>query len=209
MNKKDEEIKETDNSQAQETEDLKKYAQWYVVNCNKGHERRVYEDLKQKIETLNLKDKIFDIKIVEETIVSKDKKPETKNVFPGYIFINMIMTDETWYDVRNTPGVTGFIGSSGRGIKPLPLSEKEVNTMLYRDNKQPKKEQIVAKKDKSEERDFDLNDYVHIISGALKGHEGQVSQLDDDKGVATVNIDFFGRSTPVKVEYVCCKKIAS
>jgi len=80
--------------------------------------------------------------------------------------------------------------------------------MLRRDNKQPKKESVV-KKDKSDERDFQLNDYVHIISGALKGHEGQVSQLDDDKGVATVNIDFFGRSTPVKVEYVACKKIGS
>jgi len=80
--------------------------------------------------------------------------------------------------------------------------------MLHRDNKQPKKESVV-KKDKSDERDFQLNDYVHIISGALKGHEGQVSQLDDDKGVATVNIDFFGRFTPVKVEYVACKKIGS
>lgn len=206
MNTKDEDIKKTEEAQT-EVDELRKHAQWYVINCNKGHERRVYEDLKQKIETLNLKDKIFDIKIVEEVILNKDKKPETKNVFPGYIFINMIMTDETWYDVRNTPGVTGFIGSSGRGVKPLPLSEKEVNTMLYRDNKQPKKEAVV-KKDKSEERDFELNDYVHIISGALKGHEGQVSQLDDDKGVATVNIDFFGRSTEVKVEYVCCKKIA-
>lgn len=209
MNKNNEDIKDNiDNSQDQEREELKKQAQWYVVNCNKGHERRVYEDLKQKIETLNLKDKIFDIKIVEEVVVNKDKKSETKNVFPGYIFINMIMTDETWYDVRNTPGVTGFIGSSGRGVKPLPLSEKEVNTMLYRDNKQFKKEPTV-KKDKSEERDFDLNDYVHIISGALKGHEGQVSQLDDDKGVATVNIDFFGRSTEVKVEYNACKKVSS
>lgn len=208
MNKKDDDIKNTEILEENNIEDLRKYAQWYVVNCNKGHEKRVYEDLKQKIETLNLKDKIFDIKIVEEVVVNKDKKSEVKNVFPGYIFINMIMTDETWYDVRNTPGVTGFIGSSGRGIKPLPLSEKEVNTMLYRDHKQVKKESPV-KKDKSEERDFELNDYVHIISGALKGHEGQVSQLDDDKGVATVNIDFFGRSTPVKVEYNCCKKIST
>lgn len=208
MNKKNEhDIKNVNDNENQTTSQASN-AQWYVINCNKGHERRVYEDLKQKIETLNLKDKIFDIKIVEETITNKDKKPEIKNAFPGYIFINMIMTDETWYDVRNTPGVTGFIGSSGRGIKPLPLSEKEVNTMLRRDNKQPKKESVV-KKDKSDERDFQLNDYVHIISGALKGHEGQVSQLDDDKGVATVNIDFFGRSTPVKVEYVACKKIGS
>lgn len=206
MNKNNEDNKNINNFQ--NVEELRKNAQWYVVNCNKGHERRVYEDLKQKIETLNLRNKVFDIKIVEEVVLNKDKKPETKNVFPGYIFINMIMTDETWYDIRNTPGVTGFIGSSGRGIKPLPLSEKEVNTMLYRENKQVKKEQVV-KKDKSEERDFDLNDYVHIISGALKGHEGQVSQLDDDKGVATVNIDFFGRSTAVKVEYNCCKKISS
>ncbi|MCL8210752.1 Transcription termination/antitermination protein NusG [Spiroplasma sp. JKS002671] len=208
MNKKNEhDIKNVNDNENQTTSQASN-AQWYVINCNKGHERRVYEDLKQKIETLNLKDKIFDIKIIEETITNKDKKPEIKNAFPGYIFINMIMTDETWYDVRNTPGVTGFIGSSGRGIKPLPLSEKEVNTMLHRDNKQPKKESVV-KKDKSHERDFQLNDYVHIISGALKGHEGQVSQLDDDKGVATVNIDFFGRSTPVKVEYVACKKIGS
>lgn len=193
----------------EQIEDQKKYAQWYVVNCNKGHEHRIVEDLKQKIESLNLKDKIFDIKIVEETVIVKDKKPVIKNVFPGYIFIHMIMTDSTWYYVRNAPGVTGFIGSSGGGIKPLPLSEKDANVLTYRDSKQTARKEPAVKKDKSAERDFNLNEYVHIISGALKGHEGQVSNLDDDKGVATVNIDFFGRSTPVKVEYVCCKKIAT
>lgn len=180
--------------------------QWYVVNCNKGHEKRVLEDLKLKIESLNLKEKIFEIRIVEETILNKDKKPEIKNIFPGYIFIKMIMTDETWYDVRNTPGVTGFIGSSGRGIKPLPLSEKEVNNMIFRNNNK-KEEVLEVKKDKAVERDFEVNDFIHIVSGALKGQEGQVAQLDDDKGVAVVNIEFFGRFTPVKVEYASVKKI--
>jgi len=192
----------------QEVENEKiKDAQWYVLNCYKGHEDKVCADLKKRIENkANLKNSIFDIRIIKETIsAGKDKKPEEKNKFAGYIFVQMIMNDATWYDVRNTPGVTGFIGSSGKGIKPNPLSSKEVNEMLYRNTKAyitPK-----AKKEKEFTRDFEKDDYIHIISGALKDHEGKIVHLDDDKGVAEIMINFFGRQTPIKVEYNICKKV--
>lgn len=179
-------------------------AQWYIVNCNKGHEDKVAADLKNKIEKkLNLKDNIFQVRVVKETMLDKDKKSIEKNIFPGYIFIHMILTEDTWYDIRNTAGINGFIGSSGKGVPPTPLSTKEVNEMLYRNSKIPPqhktKEKII--------HDFQVKDYVHITSGALQGREGQIIKLDDDKGVATVSVGMFGRETEVKVEYDSCKKV--
>lgn len=180
-------------------------AQWYIVNCNKGHEDKVATDLRNKIEKLNLKDNIFQVRVVKETITDKDKKTTEKNIFPGYIFIHMILTEDTWYDIRNTTGINGFIGSSGKGVPPTPLSTKEVNEMLYRNVKNPLQPKI--KETKKIIRDFELNDFVHITSGALQNREGQVIKLDEDKGVAIVSVDMFGRQTEIKVEYDNCKKI--
>jgi len=181
-------------------------AQWYIVNSNKGHEDKVAAYLKQKIEKKsNLRDNIFQIRVVKEPSTDKDKKVIDKNIFPGYIFIHMILTEDTWYDIRNTTGINGFIGSSGKGVPPTPLSAKEVNEMLFRNSKppvQPKNKQV-----KAVIRDFKTNDFVHIISGALQGKEGQITKLEDEKGVATVSVDMFGRQTDVRVEYDSCKKI--
>ncbi|WP_342218723.1 transcription termination/antitermination protein NusG [Spiroplasma endosymbiont of Amphimallon solstitiale] len=181
-------------------------AQWYIVNCNKGHEDKVAADLKNKIEKkLNLKDNIFQVRVVKEAIPDKDKKITEKNIFPGYIFVHMILTEDTWYDIRNTIGINGFIGSSGKGVPPTPLSTKEVNEMLYRNSKNSSQPKV--KETKKIIRDFELNDFVHITSGALQSREGQVIKLDEDKGVATVSVDMFGRQTEIKVEYDSCKKI--
>lgn len=181
-------------------------AQWYIVNCNKGHEDKVAADLKQKIEKkLNLKDNIFQVRVVKETSSDKDKKVTEKNVFPGYIFIHMILTEDTWYDIRNTTGINGFIGSSGKGVPPTPLSTKEVNEMLYRNSKppiQPKVKQV-----KEVNRDFKLDDFVIITSGALQDREGRVTKVDDEKGVATIVVEMWGREVEAKVEYDSCKKI--
>ena len=181
-------------------------AQWYIVNCNKGHEDKVAADLRQKIEKkLNLKDNIFQVRVVKEISTDKDKKVTEKNIFPGYIFIHMILTEDTWYDIRNTTGINGFIGSSGKGVPPTPLSTKEVNEMLYRNSKPPVQPKV--KQVKEINRDFDVKDFVHITSGALQDREGYVTKIDDEKGVATVAVDMFGRETEVKVEYDSCKKI--
>lgn len=181
-------------------------AQWYIVNCNKGHEDKVAADLKQKIEKkLNLKDNIFQVRVVKEILSDKDKKVTEKNVFPGYIFIHMILTEDTWYDIRNTTGINGFIGSSGKGVPPTPLSTKEVNEMLYRNSKppiQPKVKQV-----KEVKRDFKIADFVIITSGALQDREGRVTKVDDEKGVATIAVEMWGREVEAKVEYDSCKKI--
>jgi transcriptional antiterminator NusG len=104
--------------------------QWFVINCNSGHEEKIREDLIEKMNTGILSQYIFDIRISKAPIAGKNGKVMDRNKFPGYIFINMIITDETWFTIRNTPGVTGFIGSSGKGAKPLPLTTDEVMKML-------------------------------------------------------------------------------
>lgn len=181
-------------------------AQWYIVNCNKGHEDKVAADLKQKIEKkLNLKDNIFQVRVVKETLSDKDKKVTEKNVFPGYIFIHMILTEDTWYDIRNTTGINGFIGSSGKGVPPTPLSTKEVNEMLYRNSKPPIQSKV--KQVKEVKRDFKIADFVIITSGALQDREGSVTKVDDEKGVATIAVEMWGREVEAKVEYDSCKKI--
>lgn len=181
-------------------------AQWYIVNCNKGHEDKVAADLKQKIEKkLNLKDNIFQVRVVKETLSDKDKKVTEKNVFPGYIFIHMILTEDTWYDIRNTTGINGFIGSSGKGVPPTPLSTKEVNEMLYRNSKPPIQSKV--KQVKEVKRDFKIADFVIITSGALQDREGRVTKVDDEKGVATIAVEMWGREVEAKVEYDSCKKI--
>ncbi|WP_338956033.1 transcription termination/antitermination protein NusG [Spiroplasma endosymbiont of Polydrusus cervinus] len=189
--------------------DMTKYpGKWYVINCYSGHEDRVRDDLIQRVESLNMKDVVFDIRVVKEMVPAKKGKPIEKNVYPGYIFINMIMNDEAWYIVRNTTGVTGFIGSSGRGTKPFPLTDQEAKTMLSKS--------IVAKKAASQQgkkvkkvfvANFKVNDYVRILSGIFTEMEGQVTKIDTSKGIATVNLEMFGRLTPTEVEFDQCEKI--
>lgn len=181
---------------------------WYSINCYSGHEEKVREDLLQRIETLNMKDYIFDIRIVKNNEVSKKtKKLATKNSYQGYLFVNMIMTDDAWYIVRNTPRVTGFVGSSGNWSKPLPLTKKEANEMLKRSSEK----EVKATKKKTAQlfyADFKEGDTVRILSGAFEGKEGDVITLDFSKGVATVNIEVFaGRMVPVEAEFSYCEKI--
>ncbi|AHI53447.1 transcription antitermination protein NusG [Spiroplasma sabaudiense Ar-1343] len=180
--------------------------QWFVINCNSGHEERVKSDLLQKIETNSLQNLIFDIRISKTPAPSKNGKILEKNKFPGYIFINMEMTDAAWFTVRNTPGVTGFIGSSGKGAKPLPLTNMEVAKMLNPEDEESKKTTTSAngqikKEKKIHVASFKLKDIVLIKEGPFNGREGQVVEMDPDKGVAIVNIEMFGRHTPTEVSY--------
>lgn len=194
-----------------ESEDvINKYkGKWYVINCYSGHEDRVRDDLIQRVESLNMKDVIFDIRVVKEVIpAKKGKKTTEKNLYPGYIFINMIMNDEAWYIVRNTTGVTGFIGSSGRGTKPFPLTDQEAKTMLSKSLSAKQVQEGAAKKVKKLfTADFNVNDYIKILAGPFASMEGQVTKMDNSKGLATVNLELFGRLTPTEVDFDQCEKI--
>ncbi len=168
--------------------------QWYVVNTYAGHENRVKENLLRRVETMGLQDYLFRILVAEETELEfkNGKKVEkVKNLYPGYLFVEMQMTDEAWYIVRNTPGVTGFIGSSGGGAKPFPVSEKEIETILRRMGLSDKK--IVV--------EFAVGDRVKIENGPFIGLEGIVESMSDESQSAVVLTVLFGRETPTEISY--------
>ena len=168
---------------------------WYAVVTYVGHENRVKENLEKRIETMNIQDALFRVVVAEEsetTITKTGKKQETKkNLFPGYIFVEMKMTDEAWYVVRNTPGVTGFIGSSGKGAKPFPIADDEMDAILRR----------LGKADPHVAVPFKVGDSVKVTTGPFIGMVGTVSSMDDNTCIANVMLNLFGRETPTDVAY--------
>ena len=165
--------------------------QWYVVNTYSGHESKVKEKLEMRAESMDMKDYIFRVIIPEQKEVEvKDgvTKEKVKKMFPGYVLIEMIMSDEAWYVVRNTPGVTGFIGSSGKGAKPTPLQPYEVDSILHNMG--------ISRIDV----DVDLKEgsKVKIIAGPFNGMFGTVESIEGDK--VLLNVDLFGQATSVEVE---------
>ena len=166
---------------------------WYVVNTYSGHESKVKEKLEMRVESMGFQDYIFRVIIPETTVVEvKDgvKKEKTKKMFPGYVLVEMIMSDEAWYIVRNTPGVTGFIGSSGRGAKPTPLKPAEIDRILA----------SMGMTRIDAETELSKGDKVSITDGPFKGMEGKIDNIDTDTNRLTVLIDLFGQETPVEVE---------
>ena len=169
--------------------------EWYVVNTYAGHENRVKENLEKRLETMGISDNLFRIVVAEEVqieVKNEKSKEVVKNIFPGYLFVEMIMTDEAWYVVRNTPGVTGFIGSSGGGAKPIPVKQAEIEKILRR----------IGQSDKVVEVDFAVGDNVKILSGPFSGMEGKIESMNDATQIATVLIILFGRETPTDISYV-------
>lgn len=167
---------------------------WYVVNTYAGHENRVKENLQRRVETMGLEEYLFRIVVAEETEIEYKNGKEVekvKNLFSGYVFVEMIMTDEAWYIVRNTPGVTGFIGSSGGGAKPFPVAEEEMESILRRLGMSERKVNI----------NYALGDRVKILSGAFANVEGTVEELHDDTQTAVVLTILFGRETPTEIGY--------
>lgn len=167
--------------------------EWYVVNTYSGHEYKVKEKLESKIESMGLQDNIFRIVIPETTEVEVKngvKKEKQKKMFPGYILVEMKMSDESWYIVRNTPGVTGFIGSSGKGAKPTPLLPQEIDRILA--------DMGISRVETP--KDLTVGTKVNIIDGPFKGMSGSVDTLDLENGRLNVLIDLFGQETPVEVE---------
>ena len=173
---------------------------WYVVNTYSGHENRVKENLEKRVETMGIQDSLFRIVVAEEPEIEikGDKQVEKMhNLFPGYVFVEMKMTDEAWYVVRNTPGVTGFIGSSGGGAKPFPVAPDEMESILKRMGQSDKK--IVV--------DFKVGDTVKILTGPFVGMEGRVSTMNDQAQIANVLCMIFGRETPTDINYSDLEKV--
>ena len=178
---------------------MEEQKQWYVVNTYAGHENRVKDNREKRLETMGISDNLFRIVVAEETqieVKNEKSKEVVRNIFPGYLFVEMIMTDEAWYVVRNTPGVTGFIGSSGGGAKPFPVKQDEIEKILRR----------IGQSDKAVEVDFKVGDTVKILSGPFSGMEGVVESMNDQTQIATVLIILFGRETPTDINYVDLSK---
>ena len=173
---------------------------WYVVNTYSGHENKVKENLEKRVESMGLQDCLFNIVIPEhvETEIKDGKKiNKTKNMFPGYVLVEMIMTDEAWYIVRNTSGVTGFIGSSGGGAKPFPLPKEEIDPIL----------KSMGIKTSQVEVDFGVGDEVRVVSGQFAGKQGKVESIEDEKEEASVLIDFLGNQNLMEIGLVQLEKV--
>ncbi|MCK9581978.1 MAG: transcription termination/antitermination protein NusG [Methanoregula sp.] len=170
---------------------------WYVLHTYSGYEENVKSSLEQRVESFDMKDKIFGV------LVPKEKRIKIKNgkratieekIFPGYVLVEMIVTDDSWYVVRNTPNVTGFIGS---GTTPTPIDAKEVESLMKR----------VTASEPQHTIDLEVNDVIRISDGPFKNFEGKVSAVDQERGKIKVMVTMFGRETPVELDALQVKKI--
>jgi len=176
---------------------LDKEKRWYVIHTYSGYEEAVASNLKQRIESLGMEDKIFEVIVPKEKKIKirdgKRKEVEEK-IYPGYVLVKMIVTDESWYVVRNTPNVSGFVGA---GTTPVPISEKEVKTIMARMKKEIPKYKI----------DFQVGDSVKVTDGPFKDFDGKVSEIDPERGKIKVLVNMFGRDTSVELDSLQVKKI--
>lgn len=171
--------------------------QWYVVHCYSGQENKVRHAIEQRIETMGMRDKIFDVIVpTEEEIEVKEGKRRTveRRVFPGYILVEMKMDEDSWYVVRNTPGVTGFVGM---GNDPTPLRQEEVKQIMDRMSDEMPKVKVT----------FKVGQKVRIIDGPFNDFIGIVAAIDPDKSKVRVMVNFFGRDTPVELDFLEVEKV--
>jgi len=169
---------------------------WYVVHCYSGYENKVRHNLEQRIETMGMKDKIFDVVVpTEEEIEVKDGKRRTveRRVFPGYILVNLVLSEESWYVVRNTPGVTGFVGM---GNDPTPLRPDEVAQIIKRMEADAPRIKVT----------FKPGELVRIVDGPFNDFRGTVSEIDMERAKVRVMVNFFGRETPVELDFLQVEK---
>jgi transcriptional antiterminator NusG len=186
-------LPEDDEEQMQEDEDRA----WYVIHCYSGYENKVRHNLEQRIESMGMKDDIFDVVIpTQEEIEVKDGKRRSieRHVFPGYVLVNMKMSEESWYVVRNTPGVTGFVGM---GDEPIPLRPEEVSQILRRMEAEAPTIKVTYK----------IGEKVRIVDGPFNDFHGTVDDIDMDRSKVRVMVNFFGRSTPVELDFLQVEKV--
>ena len=176
---------------------LPKEKRWYVIHTYSGYEEAVAKNLRQRVESLGMEDKIFNV------IVPKEKKIKIKNgkrevveekIYPGYVLVEMIVTDDSWYVVRNTPNVTGFVGA---GTTPIPVSDEEIKNLMKRMEVKEPQYKIEVK----------VGDLVKITDGPFKNFEGKVAEIDEERGKVKVLINMFGRDTPVELDSLQIKKL--
>ncbi|RJG19235.1 transcription termination/antitermination protein NusG [Paenibacillus thiaminolyticus] len=173
---------------------------WYVVHTYSGYENKVKANLEKRVESMGMEDKIFRVLVpMEEELVNKDGKKKTvmRKVYPGYVMVEMVQTDESWYVVRNTPGVTGFVGSTGSGSKPIPLMPEEVEQILRQMGMEEPKPKV----------DFELKESVRIKVGPFANFVGTVEEILLDKAKLKVHVNMFGRETPLELDYHQVEKI--
>ena len=169
---------------------------WYVIHCYSGYENKVRHNLEQRIETMGMKDRIFDVVIpTQDEIEVRDGKRRTveRHIFPGYVLVNLILSEESWYVVRNTPGVTGFVGM---GNQPTPLRPEEVSQIVKRMEAEAPTVKV----------SFKVGERVRIIDGPFNDFRGTVSEIDMERTKVRVMVSFFGRETPVELDFLQVEK---
>ncbi|HLS35993.1 MAG TPA: transcription termination/antitermination protein NusG [Bacillota bacterium] len=174
---------------------------WYVIHTYSGYENKVKANLEKRVETMGMEDKIFQVLVPEDEeteIKDGKKKTSMKKFFPGYVLTEMIMTDDSWYVVRNTPGVTGFVGSSGQGAKPIPLLPDEVDAILSRMGVEQPTVKI----------EFELKDNVTVTDGPFANFTGTIEHIDIDRQTVKVHVNMFGRETPVELDFTQIEKMS-
>jgi len=172
-------------------------AHWYVVHAYSGHEEKVRNNLMKRVDSMDMHDRIFEVLVPTEDVIEiKDgqRRHVAKRTFPGYILVNMIMSDESWYVVRNTPGVTSFVGS---GNKPVPLQEKEIKSI---------QKQIKAEAPKVRV-EYQVGENVRVIDGPFSDFHGKVDEINADKGKLKVLVNMFGRETPVELDLLQVERL--
>jgi transcription termination/antitermination protein NusG len=173
---------------------------WYVVHTYSGYENKVKANLEKRVESMAMQDKIFRVVVPEEEetdFKNGKKKVVKRKVFPGYVLVEIVMTDDSWYVVRNTPGVTGFVGSAGSGSKPTPLLPEEVVVILKR----------MGVEEKRVDFDFTLGETVQVKEGPFANFTGTIEEMDKDKAKLKVLVNMFGRDTPVELDFTQIEKI--
>ncbi|MBN1955835.1 MAG: transcription termination/antitermination protein NusG [Anaerolineae bacterium] len=184
-------------AEAQEPDEPTDERAWFVIHCYSGYENKVKSNLEQRIETMQMQDKIFQVVVpTEEEIEVKDGKRRTveRRVFPGYILVQMIMDDESWYVVRNTPGATGFVGM---GNKPTPLRSEEVQAIMRRMEAEAPRVKVT----------FKSGQKVRIVDGPFNEFIGVVDVIDMERAKVRVLVSFFGRDTPVELDFLQVEKV--
>lgn len=180
---------------AKQIEDTTRH--WYAIHTYSGYEDAVVRNLKQRIDSLGMEEKIFNALVPTEkkVQVKGGKRVEVEEkIYPGYVLVEMIVTDDSWYVVRNTPRVTGFVGA---GVTPIPLEPKEVENLFA----------LMEGGDEKHDIDLEVGEAVSITDGPFKEFEGRVSELDEDRGKVKVLVSMFGRETPVELDFLQVKKI--
>lgn len=171
--------------------------QWYAIHTYSGYEEKVAESIRQRADSLDMKDKIFQVLVPKEKMIevkNGKRKVVEKRIFQGYVLVEMKMSEDAWYIVRNTPSVTGFVGS---GSEPTPVSKDEMEKIMKRMGREEPKHKI----------DYNVGDVVNITDGPFKGFDGSISEIDPAKGKLKVLVNMFGRETPVELDSLQVKRV--